>query len=190
MTDRLPRAVRLAALLVALTALSGCAASGAQTAGQGFVAGSGTVTVLPVAERAPAPSVSGPTLDGERLALADFAGQVVVVNVWGSWCGPCKLEFPYFQEAVRRVGRRVGFLGVNVIDSREGAERFLAERPVPYPSLEDGNARISQEAAPGARGAPITVFYDAAGERSYVHQGQYESAEELLADIDRYATGA
>lgn len=127
--------------------------------------------------------------DDFRRRLAALKGYPVVVNVWGSWCGPCKLEFPYFQRAVQRLGRRVAFLGVNVVDSRDGAEKFLAERPVPYPSLEDGNARISQETAPGARGAPITVFYDEAGERQLVHQGQYRSTEELIADIKRY-TGA
>ena len=122
-----------------------------------------------------------------RRRIERLRGYPVVVNVWGSWCGPCKLEFPYFQEAVRRLGKRVAFLGINVVDSREGAERFLAERPVPYPSLEDGNGQITQEAATGARGAPITVFYDAEGERSSIHQGQYDSLEDLLADIERYA---
>ncbi|HEV2785386.1 MAG TPA: TlpA disulfide reductase family protein [Solirubrobacteraceae bacterium] len=122
-----------------------------------------------------------------RRRLRSLRGYPVVVNVWGSWCGPCKLEFPYFQRAAQQLGRRVAFLGVNVIDNRANAERFLAERPVPYPSLEDGNARISQETAPGARGAPITVFYDARGRRSSVHQGGYKSEQDLIADIRRYA---
>lgn len=125
-----------------------------------------------------------------RRRMRALRGHPVVVNVWGSWCGPCKLEFPYFQQAARRLGRKVAFLGVNVIDNREAAERFLASRPVPYPSLEDGNGKISQEAAPGARGAPITVFYDAEGRRAFVHQGQYQSARDLVADIGRHAIGA
>ncbi|HEX8084060.1 MAG TPA: TlpA disulfide reductase family protein [Solirubrobacteraceae bacterium] len=122
-----------------------------------------------------------------RRRLRALRGHPVVVNVWGSWCGPCKLEFPFFQRAVQRVGRRVAFLGINVVDSRDGAEAFLRKRPVPYPSLEDGNASISNEAAPGARGAPITAFYDREGKRQFVHQGQYRSVEDLLADVERYA---
>lgn len=131
-------------------------------------------------------------VDDFRRRLRSLRGYPVVVNVWGSWCGPCKLEFPYFQRAVQRLGRRVAFLGLNLTDSREGAEEFLAERPVPYPSLEDGGGRITQakEVAPGARGAPITVFYDAEGERTFIHQGQYDSLDDLLADIDRHALGA
>ena len=124
--------------------------------------------------------------DFER-RLRSLRGYPLVVNVWGSWCGPCKLEFVYFQRAVQRLGQRVAFLGINLVDSVENAEEFLAERPVPYPSLEDGDARITREVAPGSRGAPVTVFYDADGERTFIHQGQYSSLEDLLADIDRHA---
>ena len=122
-----------------------------------------------------------------RRRIDALKGYPVVVNVWGSWCGPCKLEFPHFQEAVRRRGRDVAFLGINLVDNREKAEEFLATRPVPYPSLEDGSGGITREAAPGARGAPHTIFYDAEGRRVLVHQGQYKTLDDLLADIDKYA---
>ena len=125
-----------------------------------------------------------------RRRLRSLRGYPVVVNLWGSWCGPCKLEFPYFQRSVQRLGKRVAFLGINVIDSTEDAEEFLTERPVPYPSLEDGDMDIAREAAPGVRGAPATVFYNDEGERTLVHQGQYDSVDDLVADIERYATGA
>ncbi|HEV2062591.1 MAG TPA: TlpA disulfide reductase family protein [Solirubrobacteraceae bacterium] len=124
-----------------------------------------------------------------RRRMRSLRGHPVVVNVWGSWCGPCKLEFPHFQEAVRRKGDRVAFLGINLLDNTEKAEAFLQKRPVPYPSLEDGSGAITREAAPGARGAPHTIFYGASGERVTIHQGQYKTLEELLADIERY-TGA
>jgi cytochrome c biogenesis protein CcmG, thiol:disulfide interchange protein DsbE len=123
-----------------------------------------------------------------RRRLRSLRGHPVVVNVWGSWCGPCKLEFPHFQRAAQRLGRRVAFLGINLVDNRENAEEFLATRPVPFPSLEDGNGGITREAAPGARGAPITVFYDRTGKRVFIHQGFYRSLEDLLADVERYAS--
>ncbi len=126
-------------------------------------------------------------VDDFRQRLEDLRGYPVVVNVWGSWCGPCKLEFPYFQQASMRLGKEVAFLGVNIIDNTGNAEAFLKERPVPYPSLEDGDGKIAREAAPGAKGAPITVFYDADGERTYIHQGGYRSERDLLADIERHA---
>ncbi|HEX2104644.1 MAG TPA: TlpA disulfide reductase family protein, partial [Solirubrobacteraceae bacterium] len=124
--------------------------------------------------------------DFER-RLQALRGYPVVVNVWGSWCGPCKYEFPFFQRASQRLGKRVAFLGINLVDSRSNAEEFLAERPLPYPSLEDGSARITRKAAPGTTGAPVTVFYDRRGERTYVHQGGYSDEQDLLDDIERYA---
>lgn len=127
------------------------------------------------------------SVDDFRRRLKALEGYPVVVNLWGSWCGPCKLEFPHFQRAVQRYGTRVAFLGVNVIDNVENAEEFLATRPVPYPSLEDGDLKIAQEVVPGARGAPHTAFYDAKGRRVLVHQGQYKTLEDLLADIEKYA---
>jgi cytochrome c biogenesis protein CcmG, thiol:disulfide interchange protein DsbE len=126
------------------------------------------------------------SVDDFRRRLRSLRGYPVVVNVWGSWCGPCKLEFPYFQRAVQRLGKRVAFLGIDVIDNTENAEEFLRSRPVPYPSLEDGDLSIAREVVPGARGAPHTAFYDANGKRVIVHQGQYESLEDLLADIEKY----
>ncbi len=122
-----------------------------------------------------------------RRRLRALRGYPVVVNVWGSWCGPCKLEFPYFQRAAMKTGKDIAFLGVNLIDNTRKAEAVLDGRPVPYPSLEDSDGKIAQAAAPGARGAPITVFYDARGERTYIHQGGYRSERDLVADIERHA---
>ncbi len=128
------------------------------------------------------------SVDDYRRRLRSLRGHPVVVNVWGSWCGPCKLEFPYFQAATKRLGKRVAFLGVNLLDGREDAERFLKKRPVPYPSLED-DGKIAREAGPGTKGAPVTVYYDARGKRTFIHQGGYRDEADLLADIKRY-TGA
>ena len=127
------------------------------------------------------------SIEDYRRRIEALRGHPIVVNVWGSWCGPCKLEFPHFQEAVRRRGKDVAFLGINLIDNREKAEEFLRTRPVPYPSLEDVNGGITREAAPGARGAPHTIFYDTEGRRVLVHQGQYRTLSDLLADIEKYA---
>jgi cytochrome c biogenesis protein CcmG/thiol:disulfide interchange protein DsbE len=128
--------------------------------------------------------------DPDRFAeqLRSLRGHPVVVNAWATWCGPCKLEFPFFQRAAVRLGKRVAFLGLNVSDSRRSAERFLEKRPVPYPSLEDGSGATLREVAPGVRGLPVTIFYDARGERTFVHQGGYRDEDDLLDDVRRYAT--
>lgn len=119
--------------------------------------------------------------------LRQLEGHPVVVNLWAEWCGPCKLEFPIFQQVSTKLGRRVAFLGVNVADSRERAEAFLRKRPVPYPSLEDGDARIAQDLGVGQR-LPVTVFYDRDGRR-FIHQGGYTTQADLIRDVERY-TGA
>jgi len=127
------------------------------------------------------------TVDDLRGELRALRGHPVVVNAWASWCGPCKLEFPYFQRAAARLGTEVAFLALNVEDNRGDAQRFLRRAPVPYPSLEDGDGKLLRESAPGVKGLPVTIFYDADGERTFVHQGGYRSEDELVEDIERYA---
>ena len=118
--------------------------------------------------------------------LRELRGYPVVVNAWASWCGPCKLEFPFFRDAATRLGKRVAFLGLNVSDNRQDALAFLRKQPVPYPHLEDGDARIVQKAG-AAGGLPTTIFYDKDGKRAFIHQGGYRSERDLLRDIKRYA---
>jgi cytochrome c biogenesis protein CcmG/thiol:disulfide interchange protein DsbE len=120
-----------------------------------------------------------------RKQLADLRGYPVVVNAWASWCGPCKLEFPFFRSASTRLGKEVAFLGLNVNDNRADAKRFLAKEPVPYPHLVDGDSRVIQAEAK-AGGLPVTVYYDRKGKRSFVHQGGYRSESDLIADVRRY----
>ncbi len=121
-----------------------------------------------------------------RRQLRSLRGYPVVVNAWASWCGPCKLEFPIFQRASSRLGRRIAFLGLNVGDNKEDAAAYLTKAPVPYPSLVDGDFKILGTAAQGAQGLPITIFYNANGERTFIHQGGYASEADLLADIERH----
>jgi cytochrome c biogenesis protein CcmG, thiol:disulfide interchange protein DsbE len=125
--------------------------------------------------------------DGLRARLRALRGHPVVVNVWGSWCGPCRLELPVFQRASLRWGKRVAFVGVDLNDSREGAASLLRTVPLPYPSYEDPHGKVYN----GYRlaGTPSTIFYDAAGRQTYIHQGPYYAQADLDAQIERYALG-
>jgi len=117
-----------------------------------------------------------------------LAGYPIVVNVWASWCGPCRFEFPTLQKLSAKYGKRVAFLGVDKQDSDNAAKTFLEEAPVPYPSYTDPDAAIAEEIG-AALGQPDTAFYDRRGELVYLKQGPYSEDSELRADIERYALG-
>jgi len=126
--------------------------------------------------------------DAYEARLRELRGYPVVVNVWASWCGPCRLELPLLQRAAARYGKRVAFLGIDSQDSDDAARTFLGEAPVPYPSYTDPDEEIT--ASVGANlGLPDTVFYDRRGEPVHLKQGPYADAAELRADIQRYALG-
>jgi cytochrome c biogenesis protein CcmG, thiol:disulfide interchange protein DsbE len=118
--------------------------------------------------------------------LRELKGHPVVVNKWASWCGPCRAEFPYFQSEAAKRGDEVAFLGVNSNDGEDSAAEFLTEFPVPYPSYVDPDLKIA-DGIEGALAFPATAFYDRRGELVYVRNGPYENADELAADIERYA---
>jgi cytochrome c biogenesis protein CcmG/thiol:disulfide interchange protein DsbE len=125
--------------------------------------------------------------EGLNARLHALRGYPVVVNVWAAWCGPCREELPVLQRASLDWGDRVGFVGVDLRDNRGSAERLLRQIPVSYPSFEDPDGKI----ASGYRlvGTPSTIYYDAAGQQTYVHQGPYVNRSDLDADIARYALG-
>ena len=125
--------------LVALVAVAGCGDDVGSSGEQGFVSGNGVITALPVSDRAAPGEVSGRTIEGAPLSLADYEGQVVVVNVWGSWCAPCRAEAPMLADAARDLaGRDVAFLGIDSRDPSESAARAFVRRfDIPYPSIYD-----------------------------------------------------
>jgi len=131
-------------------------------------------------------------LTGGTAAFQDqldrLRGYPVVVNAWASWCEPCRQEFPFLQRLSARLGKRVGFIGVDARDSSAAARTFLEEFPLPYPSYDDPDNDVSRLIGVTA-GLPGTAFYDASGERVFVKQGQYASQADLAADIRRHAIG-
>ncbi|HET9185490.1 MAG TPA: TlpA disulfide reductase family protein [Solirubrobacterales bacterium] len=117
--------------------------------------------------------------------LKALRGYPVVANVWASWCGPCREEFPVLQSLAARYGKRVAFLGVNSQDSDDAAATFLEEAPVPYPSYTDPHKDISDSI--GALGFPDTAFYDSRGKLVHLKIGAYSNGSDLEADVRRYA---
>ena len=94
--------------------------------------------------------------------LSELEGTPVLVNVWASWCGPCEEEAPHLAAAHAEYGDRVQFLGVDILDERESARRFMREYGWTYPSVYDLPGAIRDGL--GLLGQPVTLFYDASGE--------------------------
>lgn len=127
-------------------------------------------------------------VDAYEAQIAALRGYPVVVNVWASWCGPCRFEFPTLQALSARYGKRVAFLGVDSQDSSDAAKTFLGEEPVPYPSYSDPDEDVKR-AIGISLGLPDTAFYDRRGELVYLKQGPYTDRAQLRADVRRYALG-
>ena len=125
--------------------------------------------------------------DAYEKRIAALQGYPVVVNVWASWCGPCRFEFPVLQKLSARYGKRVAFLGVDAEDSDDAAETFLAEAPVPYPSYTDPDKEIADSLG-ASLGLPDTAFYDRRGKLVYLKQGPYADEAELRTTSSVRAT--
>ena len=118
--------------------------------------------------------------------IEQLRGHPIVVNKWASWCGPCRIEFPVFRDAAIQSAESIAFIGLDTNDNDADAREFLGEEPVPYPSYIDPDGDIARELkAPAA--FPATAFYDKNGKLAYTHQGPYDSVEELLRDVRKYA---
>lgn len=105
-----------------------------------------------------------PDSDPERFErlLEELRGTPVLVNFWGSWCGPCHVEMPRLVEAHRDFGDRVQFLGVDVLDARADARAFVSQYNMAFPSVFDPPDAI--KVSLGRVGQPLTLFYRANGE--------------------------
>jgi thiol-disulfide isomerase/thioredoxin len=99
--------------------------------------------LYPPGKRLQAPTLEGTTLDGESFALSDLAGNIVVINVWGSWCAPCRAETPHLVRLANEDGSRgVRFVGINTRDNPAAAQAFVRSFNVPYPSVEDAEGQL------------------------------------------------
>ncbi|MBD0293080.1 MAG: TlpA family protein disulfide reductase [Jiangellaceae bacterium] len=137
-----------------------------QTGQTRYVEGSGVVTVVPPADRRPAPAFAGPLLGGGQFSLADARGEVVVLNVWASWCPPCRAEAPALQAVSEELaGNGVRFVGVNIRDNETDARAFEREFGIEYPSVVDSNGSLLlafRDTLPPSA-IPSTLVVDRAG---------------------------
>ena len=152
-----------------------------------FVAATPSGEVIPVGERAAAPTFSGRLLGGGDFSSGELSGDVAVLNFWGSWCGPCRVETPEFQEVYADVkDDGVQFLGLNVKETSEQfAVAFVDRFGIEFPSLYDprGEVALAFRGYP-ANAIPSTIVLDPEGRVAAVYTGTV-STEDLRTVVDR-----
>ena len=129
----------------------------------------------------PAPDFALRSSTGENLRLSEYRGDVVMINFWATWCGPCRQEMPLLDDLYNRY-QRVGFnlLGVNIDDDSSRAMDMMAELGVNFPVLFDERKEVSRMYDVDAM--PVTILVDREGNVRYVHQGYKPGYEELYLD--------
>ena len=132
----------------------------------GYIGGN-SLTLVPPEDRKPAPVASGLSLDGKTtVSTGGYPGKVVVINVWGSWCAPCRAEAPDLNEASQETADVAAFVGINIRDNqRAAAEAFVRSFEVPYPSIYDPNGEqlLLFAGILPANGIPTTLVIDTEG---------------------------
>ncbi|WP_037602362.1 TlpA family protein disulfide reductase [Streptacidiphilus rugosus] len=160
------------AALTGVLALSACTgANSAETGGgsdSGFVAGTGESVSVPAAHRGGAIDLSGKDLDGQAINLAAYRGKVVVLNVWGSWCGPCRAEAGDLESVYKAdQAKGVAFVGINTRDTQiDQAQQFVKTHGVTFPSFYDEDGSLLLQFPKGSlnpQAIPSTLILDRQG---------------------------
>ena len=128
------------------------------------------------AVKGPAPNFTLKSMNGKNLKLSEMTGNVVLINFWASWCGPCREEMPLLN-ALHKKYAPLGFTvwGVNVEEQLDGARGFLGNVPVDFPILLDNENKVSKQYKVVAM--PTTVVVDRDGNMRYLHEG-YKPGDE------------
>ncbi|MET0885660.1 MAG: TlpA disulfide reductase family protein [Mycetocola sp.] len=181
--------MRVVATVIAATLLlAGCSSDPLaeqykEGSNKGYIAGDGSVTEIPEAERGEAISFSGTTEGGEEISSTDFAGDVLVVNFWYAACAPCRAEAPDLQELSAEFdGNGAQFVGVNVYDQPDTALSFNESYGITYPSImdvQDGAVKLAFTGTVPPKAVPTTIVLDKEGRVSARILGQLKEASIL-----------
>jgi peroxiredoxin len=121
-----------------------------------------------------APDFTGTTLEGSTITLSDFRGQIVLVNDFATWCGPCQVEIPDLIEAYHAESGNMVIIGLNLQESESKVSEFKEEYNIPYPLVMDPDGELTDIYRPV--GLPTSWFIDSDGVVRYVHAGPMTTA--------------
>lgn len=173
-----------------LPALAGCSNATGASEDEGYAAGDGTYTRIAPDERTEGPTLSGKDLDGKPLSLADHAGKVVVLNVWGSWCPPCRHEAPQLVQAAAKTKGTAQFLGLNTRDTNTAqAQAFVRSFEIGFPNFYDPDGKLLlQLAQVPPKAIPSTLVLDKQGRVAARILGE-TTATTLVGTVEDVAAG-
>jgi len=134
--------------------------------GKGYVSGDGSIERVAPDKRSGPLTLTGTTLQGTPWGVSDARNRVLVLNVWGQWCGPCVAEMPHLQQVwsqLSAAGKPVQFMGINYRDGVETAKAFLRANKITYPSLQDDGGATLLALRGKANTTPTTLVMDRRG---------------------------
>jgi thiol-disulfide isomerase/thioredoxin len=151
---------RIAAFMLLAFALTACGGGGSSTSEESFVSGDGSTTFIKMSDRKIAPAITGMTLSGENYTYNK--DRVAVVNVWASWCSPCRAEAPTLVALANKY-TDVAFIGILTRDNPANAEAFERRFNIPYPTVIDDSILLGFKGSLPANAIPTTVILDKSG---------------------------
>jgi len=151
---------KLAAFIVLSFALTACGGGGTSTSEESFVSGDGSTTYIKSSDRKIAPTITGLTLSGNNYTYQK--DRVAVVNVWASWCSPCRAEAPTLVALANKY-KDVAFIGILTRDNPANAEAFERRFKIPYPTVIDDSILLGFKGSLPANAIPTTVILDKSG---------------------------
>ena len=168
----------ISALVISTLLLTSCGTETPKSVGNGKVISCSTITT-------DENKTSGTTLeclDGKSKVLLESIKGPAIINVWGSWCTPCREEMPYLRELAAT--GKVQIIGIDVEEkSMEAARKFVVEQGMTWPNLydKDGSTKSSF-----GMGVPITWYLNSKSEVAYKHIGVLKSKDQLFSDVEKY----
>ena len=135
-----------------------------------------------------APDFALPALNGETVSLEGLKGKPVVLNFWATWCGPCRVEIPYLQEAFTEKGEGISFVAINLREKEDKVKRFAYSMGMSFTIAMDLSGKVG--AVYNIRGIPTTFFIDEERVIRHVKVGTFLNKGELMSLIEKLESGS